>query len=74
MATYNRIQRACVLNATIMTMQPKRATRVQSDNGVMATYNRIQCGCVLNATIYEEREREKERDPIVDINSRVKSL
>ena len=33
-------------------MQTRRATRVQSDNGVPAKYNRIQRGCVLNLFIY----------------------
>ena len=105
MATYNRIQRGCVLNATIMTMQTKRATCVQSDNGVLAACSRIQRGCVLNATImtmqrkratcvqsdngvlatynriqrargiqYIKKERERERDHTVDINSKVESL
>ena len=71
LAAYNRIQRGFVLNTTIMTMQTRRATCVQSDNGVLAAYSRIQRDCVLNAIL---RKRERERDPTVDINSKVESL
>ena len=71
LATYSRIQRGCVLNATIMTMQTRRATCVHSDNGVLAAYSRIQHVCGAYNIL---RKREKESDPTVDINSKVESL
>ena len=60
-----------MLNATIMKTHTKRATCVQSDNGVLATYNRIQRARGIQ---YIKKEREKERDPTVDINSKVDLL
>ena len=58
LAAYSRIQRGCVLNATIMTMQTKRATRVQSDNGVLAACSTAW----LRGIQYIKKERERERE------------